>query len=715
MPGHFANPSFLVHCSDEELALLVEQSDFGSFVAGRDLPLLRERLLRLERERGVTELHRRVSEKVLTAGARLVETPRYAGPLRGFALSPCGRHLAIASQRDESSLAGVVRIWELATGCVVDAVAFEGNVGGWRESSTLQWSSSGAWLGVTFDYASVGVMRAFAGTRPSFTVDVTRRWGSPPPWLVRNPEHVVNQGHQPAWCWSPDEKALFISTRGPDHARGCIVPFKEGAAVREDSEGVRWCPARLGGEHSKSYPLTWVRWSPDGSRVFGHCKDSCDWWERDSIRDDYYDFVSVTDVQSGNLQFASEDVTFPLAFSPDGAFLAHGRKRPVLADGCTGRPVAELSEQLAPCDLEAEAFVWSQDGRRLAVVSNLGGHPDDDDPLLPPLDHEHPAVFVFDEGRFRFHLKMESYWFAGTHHSDFHGWAWSPDGSMGACLVDARRIMVWELGAAPRLLRCIENVGRVVGLVWGADDTLVGLGVEEVAFWDVSDGHLRAHHSFAREPGHAPPPESWNPCPEGRAQGLPTKQGWAFTRVHPDGTVVCPHEAREQLAPRLMFAVEGRHAWPWRWAVGTRHTRLEDWPPHPVAGAPVAAPFAEHRLHVPESETAKQAEARRAEWGPLERYQVPTLPFWHYRADPVFTRGPTLCRDNLAPYVGRVMLVCVYDSLLRYYTATLLEVTADGLLLHAEAPGHRVTDRIRPFDSILWIGPAVPLRGPWEG
>ncbi|WP_253895083.1 hypothetical protein [Corallococcus exercitus] len=88
MPGAFANPT-----------QLADQADFENFEPGGGLPPLRERLLRLERERGIMEIHRRFSDMVLAVEARLVETPRYMGTQRSFALSPDGWHLASASER----------------------------------------------------------------------------------------------------------------------------------------------------------------------------------------------------------------------------------------------------------------------------------------------------------------------------------------------------------------------------------------------------------------------------------------------------------------------------------------------------------------------------------------------------------------------------------------------------------------------------------------
>ncbi|WP_224368092.1 WD40 repeat domain-containing protein [Hyalangium versicolor] len=696
MPKLFANLSLLVQSSDKELESLLKRADFGNFVVSRDLPPLRARLLRLERERGITALHRRVSRKILGAGARLVETPRYTGIQRASALSPCGSYLAIVSGLVDTSgstvdvyTSGDLRIWELATGLVVDVIGFKqlGGVGGRNEPSSLQWSPSGEWLGVVFNYADVGVLRPFAGsTRPSFTVDVTRRWGSPPPQFYKRPESVENMGHPPAWCWSPDERDLFVSTPGPEQALGCIVPFRDGAAFTADSAEVRWCPARLRAKPSESSPHTWVRWSPDGSRVYGYCVNE---YDGDGAS---YSSASAIDVRSGNLQFRFDGAEVPMAFSPDGALLAYGEKHLTLADGHTGRTIASLSKQIQASYHWVSELVWSRDGRRLAVVIN---------------DYERPAVCVFEAGKLLCQLKMESV-ATSRWHGDRRRWAWSPDGTAGACLLGQSGVELWEVGRQPRLLRRLEGVGGIQGLEWGADNTLVGVGASAIAFWDMTSGHLRSHFEFDMEPGHMPPLDSWNPWPDASSQFIPTEHGWAFTRVDPDGTVVGPPGAQDRLAPRLMFSVEGRHAWPWRWAIGTRHTRLEE--QAPVAKARRRkAPFAEHRIPVPKRETAQARAARHAERGPLERYQVPTFPISHYRADPVFQSGPAICRENLAPYVGQVVILYFNENAGWYDIASLLEVTDEGILLDSRlhlSPARRIIS----FSMINWIGPAVPLR-----
>ncbi|MFE8596332.1 WD40 repeat domain-containing protein [Archangium violaceum] len=661
--------------SNEAFESLLKRADFSGFVASRDLPPLRARLLKLEREKGVTDLHRWVSERVLETGARLVETPRYTSPQRSFALSPSGRHLAITSDRVDPYFGGELRVWELETGRVVDVHGFNEGVGG-EESSCVQWSPSGQWLGVIFNQVAIGVVRAFSQARPSFTVDITRRWGSPPAWAFKRPEDAANRGHLPAWCWSPDETHLFVSTPGPDGALGCIVPFREGAALNEDSEGLRWCPARSGTSHSSLNPHTWVRWSHDGSRLYGYRYPLGGEWD-----DEAHDYTGVgsasaIDAGSGALRFHAGGVRLPVAFSPDGSRLVHGGERRgyaeriELVDGHTGHRLATLSEQIPEPEEGEPTFselVWSPDGKRLAVLMD---------------ENYLPMICVFEGEKLLCQLEIESPPVVVETCSDRRRWAWSPDGSMGACLTRGGGVELWDIGPVPRRIRQLTGIGGLNGLVWGADDTLVGIGHDALAFWSATSGELRAHASFAIEAGHIPPPKSWFPWPNEPGQFLPTERGWAFTHVYPDGTVVCPPGTREQLESRLMFSVAGRHAWPWRWAIGTRHTRLDDRGPGPARSAP-------------------EREAR-----------VGTLHISHYRAHPVFERGPDLRRDSLAPHVGQMVLLSFSDSYSVIDLASLLEVTEDGVRIRRQSHRGPDPEKLIPFSSIHWIGPAVLLDEP---
>ncbi|NTX50748.1 WD40 repeat domain-containing protein [Myxococcus sp. CA039A] len=669
MPGPFIDLHALNHSSDEALESLLKQADFSHFEAHRDLPSLRARLRRLQGRRGVTDLHRWVSERVLDMGARLVETPHSSGAQSSFALSPSGRHLAVASLRVDAwfgFFGGDVRIWELATGRVVASHGFDKGVASRRVSSCIQWSPSGQWLGVVFNDVVIGALRPFSEGPPSFKVDVTRRWGSPDPRYVKRPEDVKNLGHLPAWCWSPDETRLFISTPGPENGLGCIVPFREGASLNDDCADVRWCPPPPVPPRDRPNPDTWVRWSRDGSRVHGYRFTPGGDWDEEA-----FDYVgtggaSSTDVASGTSQFQLGGVKPPIAFSPDGARLVHDDQRLELIDGHTGEHLATLVERIPGKQphVGISEVVWSSDGRRLAVLMD---------------DYVHPTVCIFEDEAFLCRLKLS----ALAHPSDqtdTHRWAWSPDGTVAACLTTDGGVELWAIGRKPRRLRRLTAVKGLQGLLWGGDDTLVGIGPSALAFWSASNGELRTQASFDLEAGRLPPPASWCPWPEKPGQFLPTERGWAFTHVRSDGTVSCPPGLLEKLERRLMFAVAGQYAWPWSWALGTRHTRLED-------GA---------RAHAVKHPTPPPGE----------------LPTNHYQAQPVFTRGPDLCRDNLTPYIGQVMLVRFGYHGLVTDLATLLEVTGKGVRLRTQGRIGPGPEEVLPYSSIGWMGPAVQLEAP---
>lgn len=667
MPGSFIDVDAWVQSSDEEFGRMLSQADFSGFDVDRDLPPLRTRLQRLQERHGVTDLHRQVSERVLALGARLAETPRYSGPQRSFALSPSGRYLAIASERAffaSDFRGGEVRIWELATGRVVAVHGFDDGVGGWREPACLQWSPSEQWLGLIFNQVSIGVQRPFSPGRLSYIVDVTRRWGSPDPRYVKRPESVVNTGHLPAWCWSPDEKSLFVSTPGPEGRLGCIVTLGEEPVLNEDSKDVRWCPAPPTPPAQRPSPDTRVLWSPDGARIQGIRDTLGGDWDDETFSYLGTGGASSIDGHTGAAHFKLAGMKPPMAFSPDGTKLVHDAERLDLRDGASGELRASLREQLPDDESDADAFVWSRDGRRLAV-----------------LIHERPDAWVsiFEDASLLCRMKVAAKNF-GERGADARSWAWSPDGAMGACLLGNGGVELWSVEPSPRRIRVLPAVAGLFGLLWGSDDILVGVGFFAIAFWSTSTGALRTQASFEIEAGRVPPPSSWCPWPDKPGQFLPTEQGWAFTHVEPDGTVFCPSSLRESLGHRLAFAVDGRHAWPWSWAVGTKYTRLEDAPQHST------------------SETKRPSV-------PIAREQL-------HRAHPVFEQGPQLRRETLTPYVGQKMLVHYSHSAVYTELAVLREVTSKGVRLQAENGIILGDESGLSYSSIHWMGPAIPLEGP---
>ena len=66
----------------------------------------------------------------------------------------------------------------------------------------------------------------------------------------------------------------------------------------------------------------------------------------------------------------------------------------------------------------------------------------------------------------------------------------------------------------------------LLGLVWGAGEGLMGIGRNEVAFWDATTGALRARHTMVAPPGFAGPPMDLGPyLGEVRVLPIPVEDG----------------------------------------------------------------------------------------------------------------------------------------------------------------------------------------------
>ncbi|MDI1443582.1 hypothetical protein [Polyangium sp. 6x1] len=683
MTKTFCNLEALATISAGALGELLTSADWSAFVPARDLPALRARLERLEREEGVTSLHRLASERVLR-GARFLLAAPHGAAITAFAMSPCGRYLATGSEspHDDYRAGGVLLIWEIATGRVVRAFErIEGGVGWTEHIACMQWSASGRWLGVAFNTNVVGVFDSFEGEPFQFEGVVTDGWDSPP-----------------AWCFAPDEAHLFIAAWGPDEAPGCVVPFADGGVFYDDSDEVRWLAAQPkdedDGEHADLQPFKWVRWSPDGAHVYGH---------------NNHDQAYAIDAKTGALRYRTQ-VEPPVAWSPDGARIAHNPAGLVFYDGRSGLPTLDL-----PMIVGAGAVVFSPDGARLAMLVHADNTFGAD-----------PGVHVFEGREVRASLELrpaKGHWMF----PDACAFAFSPDGVRGACLTDQGTIEVWSLGADAKRLVTIEGVEGGPGLAWGAGDTLVGVGRGEVAFWDAKTGALRSRHSMLAPPGYAGPPTQLGPYwGTALVLALPTEQGWAWVVANEGGEMVCPPDHRAAVAPAASFVVDNRFAWPWAWAVGTPLAPVYDddaavpqgsplrnriRPTREVAGAPfvtVEAGDPRPKGADPWAETLHEQRQGLIDKAQLLSFELNALPATHYRAMPTL-RGKEITKERLEAYVGKVVM---FAEAWRpeHVTIGVLAAMRDGYFeYYYESRQGSSGGGGQTLAELAWIGPAVPV------
>ncbi|MFT3768093.1 MAG: WD40 repeat domain-containing protein [Minicystis sp.] len=682
----FCDLQALSTCSSPVLAELLAGADWDAFDPPRDLPPLRARLVQIEREEGITAAHRIASERLL-GDARLVVATRHRGAITAFALSPCGRYLATGGETPpfDYHAGGSLIVWEVETGRALRVFdPIDGGVGWSDNASCVQWSASGRWLGMSFSTNVVGVFDPFAGEPFLCEAGVTAGWDSPP-----------------AWCFAPDDERIFIAAWGPRSAPGCVARFADGDYFSENSDGLRWLSARPAGAEESAgddedrdddiQPLRWVRWSPDGARVYGHGRGGQ---------------AYAIDTETGQLVYRVS-AEAPVAWSPDGARLAHCPAGLVFSDGKTGLLTADV-----PMIVGAGGLVFSADGRRLALVVHADNGADAE-----------PGVHIVEDGVVRGSLDVSPV--KGSFMLlDATPFAFSPDGARGACLTTEGRVEIWSLAGKPERLLTIDGAADLLGLVWGAGEGLMGIGRTEVAFWDATTGALRARHTMVAPPGFAGPPMELGPyLGEVRVLPIPVEDGWAWSVFNDAGEMVCPPSVRDAVAPLASFVVADRFAWPWAWAAGSKRAPVYDDARAIPEGSPLrdrvrreraerGAPFFTVEIGDPRpaGEDARfhhderQNVLLRAE---LLSMELNTQPVTHYRATPIL-QGAAITKAALAPYVGRpVMMVESWRT--EHVTIGVITALHDDYLSYYYESGRSLGSGSVNFSKLAWIGPAVPI------
>ncbi|MEU5023003.1 WD40 repeat domain-containing protein [Streptomyces milbemycinicus] len=267
--GTFADHASLTSAADPAALLAVLQgADWSAFVAERDLPPLRARLLKLERTHGVTEAHRFATDRIRGLGDTRLQHPYgHSTEITSFDLSPCGRYLATGSWvGDDYHRGGALQIWEVASGrCVNTLQRIEGGVGWPDYDDAIQWSADSTRVGLAYNTNQVGVFDPFdthtTNTYPLASASVTDGASRPPTWAL-----------------APDGRRAFVSTASSSSIKGCVVPLEAGrlfwlphyAPPSHPYLLPETLPEKFGHEEDELWLDDGVSWSRDGTRLYAY-------------------------------------------------------------------------------------------------------------------------------------------------------------------------------------------------------------------------------------------------------------------------------------------------------------------------------------------------------------------------------------------------------------------------------------------------------------
>ncbi|WP_020580184.1 WD40 repeat domain-containing protein [Actinopolymorpha alba] len=537
----------------------LQNADWSTFTPSRDLSRLRTSLTELEQTHGVTDAHWFATGQIEKAGAVLRHPHSHPVEIDALALSPCGRYLAVGSWcGDDYERGGALQVWELATGrCVNVLDGIHGGIGWPNYARTIQWSANGDRLAVAFNTNIVGLWNPFGeDVEPIGTADVTDGNSRPPEFAV-----------------APEGTHAYIATWSPYDVLGCIAPLSEGSFYYNsyhEEQVPQWLDRPLPeavkdilGDTKVSFDR--VFWSRDGARIYGYGRAG---WACS---------IDVVSRQVSWITKVGDKAEAPVWSRDERLFATVLGGQVVISDAETGRPVAELPDCPGALGLS-----WGARGNvaRLAVALSA----DDDEHGRKWFRRwgrsktSRSGVAIYDDGRHRYDVDVMVMDSGDWNLWDATPWAWAPDGERAACLT-YDGIEIWSLADKPKWLRTFDAPEGVFGLLWGADDVVVAVGmhvpIEEVnntlRFVRASDGEVLGDFTFLREPSGPRPLEldGEDVGEDLRADGFgdPTfvldDETWAA--AFGQGLVIAPEDRRDDLDALLAWTVDRRFAWPIRW------------------------------------------------------------------------------------------------------------------------------------------------------
>ncbi|MEU7431034.1 BRCT domain-containing protein [Streptomyces sioyaensis] len=519
-------------------ALLADEdaADRGEPRAGAvsDLVALRARLLKLEREQGITEEHRAATRAVRERQGALLRHPYgHQVEINDYALSPCGRYLATGTLTGDD-YGGTLQIWEMATGRCVNVIGIEGGIGRPGYERSIQWSDDSRRIGLAYNTDHIGVFHPFSPFLGSVTLA----------------ECLITDGatRPVPWALAPDGRRVFVNSGTPCEVGGCIVPMDSGELNWTSRDATPTHPFLLADrlrEDLRTEEMdahddvtlqadAWVRWSQDGTRLQaqGESRGRAE--------------AFVIDVSSGQVSWLA-GIGELAAWSPDDRLLVHDDKGLRFLDAVTGKPNGKGTGQQG-----VSALQWGMRGDlpRLAALVGEGN-----------ASGTQPGVLIYDEDRFRYRLDVTPVE-EGMVYAD--SWAWAPSGNAGAWLTTDGRVEVWSLdGDEPQRLRTLDVPSEAGVLLWGADDVLVAMSPTTLRFLRAGSGEVLGDFTFLHRP-RVPKPLGSNYWFFARKHFAPDDKAWCA--VFEEGVVIAPDgRGTEALDEVLAWTVDERLAWPVRW------------------------------------------------------------------------------------------------------------------------------------------------------
>ncbi len=538
--------------------------------AADEIPAFRRCLSSVEARLGITDAHEIFVQKMMGLGAILRHPCTHETDIVCYGLSPDGRYFVSGGWvGDDYDRGGTLQVWDVAAGCVCNAMDPIVGGAGWPDYPHLvQWSHDQTLLGLGINTNGVGILDPFAPKVELLgEAYVTDGWSRPP-----------------AYALAPDGLRAYVSCwRGPK-VPGSIVALVEDARTRRNMYGYRkpsevlmaaaipaFAKKVLGEQELDATDRAW--WVGDGSRI--HVK--------------MRGFFGAIDAKKRNFQwFVRADANVTLSL--DGRFYAYGTGKLVIGDGATGKSAEVKDRAFNGINL----LLWAQrdDVARLAVVcctrdADDEEYDDDGNPINKPAStgDERFGITLFDDGVFYGGIDIavgRGRNYPSLTSRDAITVSWSPDATKLAVLTASNTLDVWDVsgkkparvGSGPYVLNTPDDEVVYDGVFFGAENTLILVRNRELRFVNATTGATKSLYRFQVEPQTAERPleldgddlgSTFRPSP---TFALDTDE-WLC--AFDTGVVIASKEKTERVGNAVAWTVGGKYAVPGRWGMLELH------------------------------------------------------------------------------------------------------------------------------------------------
>ncbi len=669
----------------------LQSSDWELFNLKSDFPILRNLMLKLEKENGITDLHYWVSEKLFSFEKKLKHRFAHKSNMVGFSISPDGKHFATISWLQEGDWDGFgdMVVWETETGKLINTTSGEGGFGWMDNENLVKWSHNGKKIVAAHHTNAVAVFEPFTPNFDELCSEyVTDGMSRPPDFdFSGDDENII------VYCNAETQIGANKFKIGDSFVSGFYIDY--------DLDIDDWDERNEAIEAKLQEILQDEDFSFDGD-AFEVGKTV---WSKGNllwtlIQGHLFCFDAIT----GEFKTAKKTSGFAYHLNANVGVIFDNAGYFIVFDLNTGDEIKRISSSLGNGrNVYLHNNDFSPNGKRF-IGSN--GYAIDIEQLKILGNYISPKLAE-----------------ASYDDNDCKPTNWLQDSIHYALLRNDSFVEIWNMETSQKIKE-FEVFEEAVGIFAG-NNGIVAVCCSKLGFYDLEgneisifDMEMPDGESYPNNDDSELNEELHRNCDWNVAFMVKEDENWDWAAALPNGIVVCPKDFQHLLDQELAYLFDNQFAWFFRWTKSTIVDSLED-----------LLKIENHGLKLKNVKKGKEAnedikpidnkifrtlyvvdfeddelKAELLEKRPnLLKVQVATQIPAKYKADKIL-KGNDLTLENLEEYVGKVL---VFESEYNKKNVSTLVLIDEGYCTFYDQDSSSYGISNYELENLKWVGIAI--------